>query len=195
MHALSATRHDALVSIDGCRFCFGAGSSCPPLLGPAPRLVDGAALQVIAGHDHCEVDADARCVTDGQGPHDDGEDCMVQVLVAGNLTIRGTEEFRVEPCASCECDYVRIDDHSRMCGRMSSGNTGVRVDSVLQWHSDDSVTHAGWTLCLVPGPTAAPADTPAVTQCQGTSPNVAQCGWLRSAHALICDPSARLLIS
>ena len=120
---------------------------------------------MIAGHDHCEVDADGRCVTDGEGRHDDNEDCMVQVLVAGNLTIRGTA-LRVESCASCECDYVRIDDYSRMCGRILSGNTSsVRVDSVLQWHSDDSVTRAGWTLCLVPGPTA-------VTQ--GTSLNVAQ---------------------
>jgi len=100
-------------------------------------------LEVASGDNFCQIDANG-CATDGVGKHGNGEDCTIRVTEAGTLT---ATQFDTESC----CDHVTIGGTPY---RGSTGPNGVAVaaGSNFTWHSDFSVTNAGWTICWAPNP-------------------------------------------
>ena len=93
-----------------------------------------------AGASFCQIDANG-CATDGAGEHGNGEECTIQVNQAGYLT---ATEFDTEPGYR---DYVTINGWWYE-GRSGPYREAVSAGSTFQWHSDYSVTNAGWTICF-----------------------------------------------
>lgn len=99
-------------------------------------------LQVQSGSG-CQIDS-RGCATTGPGNYGNGERCTIHVPSSGWLT---ATHFDTEP----RHDYVSIGG-TRYQGRTGPDGVAVVAGSTFWWHSDRSVTNAGWTICLSTGP-------------------------------------------
>ena len=96
-------------------------------------------LQVMGGTSYCHLDVNG-CATDGAGDHGNNEYCTIRVAANGFLT---ATQFNTES----GYDYVTIDG-TRYQGSTGPSGVAVAAGSNFTWHSDLSVTNAGWTICL-----------------------------------------------
>ena len=98
-----------------------------------------AGLEVTSGGSFCQID-DIGCATDGAGEHGNNEACTIRANTAGTLT---ATQFDTE----VGWDYVTIAG-TRYQGSTGPNGVPVAAGSNFTWHSDQSVTNAGWTICL-----------------------------------------------
>ena len=124
----------------------------PPTMSPAPPAIAGAMWIVISGGQFCEVSSNGQCVSDGQAPHGNNENCVVQATQAlyAHATSFLTETY---------FDYITINN-TRYSGSTGPVNVRMNAGQTMSWYSDYSVTADGFNICGYYTPTTLPPRPP-----------------------------------
>merc|ERR1719331_1592540 len=112
-------------------------STRPPT---GPTTTGDGFWEVIDGGMYCHIVHSRRCVSDGEGNYAHRASCTFKALRPLLLT---TLLYQVERGH----DYLTVDGVKYDSGKAPAQGLRVRVDAVVTWTSDYSVSYAGFKIC------------------------------------------------
>ena len=105
---------------------------------------ESPSFEVVSGS--CTVKGDGCVYSDNFGPgqkYSDNQDCVIKQNVPFPLVVRS---FDVEPESRCAYDFLKVNSEV-YCGTQGPHGVTPAAGSELIWHTDFSVTGAGFKIC------------------------------------------------
>ena len=161
----------------------------PPSPSPPPPGGSGPSSSwwtVTAGASWCLLVADAAgnsgaCVTDGPSTYGNNERCTI--VAERDLYVSATE-FATESC----CDYLAVGSlNSRYQGADGPYSVHMAAGTTMYWHSDNSITGQGFTVCAAAAAGAAP---PPPSPPPSPPPWVSSTWWVITSGSQYCSLSS-----
>ena len=118
---------------------------CALFQAAAASHADSPSFEVVSGS--CTVKGDGCVYSDNFGPgqkYSDNQDCVIKQSVPFPLVVHS---FDVEDHWSCSYDFLKINGEVYCGTKVPYSGVTPAAGSELVWHTDYSVTLAGFKIC------------------------------------------------